>query len=434
MYEQLPLRQRFGRGRPSVKRNLLVQLLVMARDSSAPSRRRSGGEPTSKEYLPPRSLTELPVLLALLAIMVGVVSLALFLVPQLPAEDSPEAGFARDMTIHHTQAVRMAEMVRDRTEDPAIRILATDVVLTQQAEIGQMRGWLEVWGLSASQSEPMAWMGYPQGTGPMPGMASPEDLARLNQASPEEVDEQFLRLMIPHHQAAAVMAEAVLERSDQPEVVRFAQRTAAEQQAEVRGMQALLQRKGLSPVEDSEPAFGPEEHAPHEHTNPAEVLRDTARLGLLPIAILAAAGLGLDEIRRWRGRSGLTEPVAPPLVWRAAAIGGLALSAILHFGLAPAHSAEATSHGVFFAAAGVVLAVVAAAILAWPSRPAYLVGVGISLALIVLWVVFRFVPPPGAETAEAVDLVGLFTKSTELVATIACYALWLWARRVHRGK
>jgi uncharacterized protein (DUF305 family) len=402
----------------------------MARDTGVPSRPRSGIESASKERPPSRRLAEPPVLLALAIILAGVLSLALLLAPQPPGEDSPEAGFARDMAIHHAQAVRMAETVRDRTEDPAIRVLATDVVLTQQAEIGQMRGWLEVWGLSSGGSEPMAWMGHPQGTGPMPGMATPQDLARLQGAPPEEADEQFLRLMIPHHQAAVAMAEAVLERSDRPEVVRFAQKTMLEQQGEVRGMQALLQRKGLPPVEDGEPSLDPDGHASQEHTHLGESLGDTARLGLLPLAVLAAAWIGLDALRR--RQAGFTEPVAPPPTWRATAVVALAASAALHVGLAPAHFQEATSHGVLFSAAGIALAIAAAALLAWPSRPAYIAGAGISLVLILLWTVFRLVPPPGAASAEAVDPVGLLTKVMELLAMIACVVLWFRARRVHR--
>ena len=399
----------------------------MARDTSVPSRPRSRGE-TGKEHPPSRRLKELPVLLALAVIVAGVASLVLLLVPRSPGEGSPEAGFARDMAIHHAQAVRMAETVRMRTEDPAIRVLATDVVLTQQAEIGQMRGWLEVWGLSSGGSEPMAWMGHSQGTGPMPGMASPEDLARLNQASPEEADEQFLRLMIPHHQAAVVMAEAVLERSDRPEVVRFAQKTALEQQGEIRGMQALLQRKGFPPEAD-EPSLDPGGHAADGHAHLDEALGDTARLGLLPLAVLAAAWLGLDALRR---RSGFAKPVAPPPIWSAVAVVGLAASAVLHAGLAPAHFEEAASHGVFFFAASATLAVAAAATLAWPSRPVYLAGAGLSLALILLWAVFRLVPPLGAASAEPVDLVGLLAKATELLALAACGVLWFRARRHDR--
>jgi uncharacterized protein (DUF305 family) len=390
----------------------------------------SEAERASKERSRSRRLSEPPVLLALAAIVAGVVSLVLLFVSRPPAEDSAEAGFARDMIIHHAQAVQMAEAVRGRTEDPAIRVLATDIVLTQQDEIGQMRGWLEAWGLSANSSEPpMTWMGHPT-TGRMPGMAAPEDLARLQQASSGEADEQFLRLMIPHHQAAIPMAEAVLEHTDRPEVRRLAQKIIASQQGEIRGMQALLQSKGLSPVEDSEPSLDPNEHASHEHTHDlAQALWGTVRLAPLPLAVLAAAWLVLDAIRRRTS----AERANPSFFWRALAVGGLIASAALHVGLAPQHFEEATVQGVFFCATSVAAAIIAAAILAWPSRPAYIEGALVALALIVLWAIFRFVPPPGAGVAEDVDLVGLLTKATELVALTACAVLWFRARRIHRS-
>lgn len=166
-------------------------------------------------------------------------------------------------------------------------------------------------------------------------------------------------------------------------------------------------------------------------------LRDTARLTPLSLGVLAATGFGFYAFRRrwaWAGPSGgLAGPgaVLSP-VWRAAAAGGLALSAVLHFGLAPAHFAEAPTHGIFFYAAGAVLAVIAAAILAWPSRAVYLAGAGVSLPLILLWALFRIIPPPGAEAPETVELVGLFTKTTELVAATACIVLWFRDRRAPR--
>jgi uncharacterized protein (DUF305 family) len=102
-----------------------------------------------------------------------------------PGDDSVEAGFARNMMVHHAQAVEMAEIVRDRTESEEIRILATDIALTQQAQIRMMQGWLDVWGLPATSTEPaMAWMGHPT-EGRMPGMASPEEVNRLGELPPE---------------------------------------------------------------------------------------------------------------------------------------------------------------------------------------------------------------------------------------------------------
>ncbi len=166
----------------------------------------------------------------------------------------------------------------------------------------------------------------------------------------------------------------------------------------------------------------------HAHDDGFAVLGDTARLAPLSLGLLGMTGLGMYAVRRrqtYAGVSGgLAESVARPISWRVVAVIGLAFSAALHIGLTPAHFEAAAIQGVFFGIAGVVTAVVAAAILVWPSRLAYLAGAGMMLALIVLWAVFLLVPPPGAEAAEAVDPIGLFTKATELTAAIACTALW----------
>lgn len=166
----------------------------------------------------------------------------------------------------------------------------------------------------------------------------------------------------------------------------------------------------------------------HTHDDGFAALGDTARLAPLSLGLLGMTGLGMYAVRRRQTYAGvaggLAGSVARPISWRVVAVVGLALSAALHIGLTPAHFEEAAVQGVFFGIAGVVTAVVAAAILVWPSRLAYLVGAGMMLAMIVLWAVFLLVPPPGAEAAEAVDAIGLLTKATELVAAIACTALW----------
>ncbi|QIN81030.1 DUF305 domain-containing protein (plasmid) [Rubrobacter marinus] len=172
-----------------------------------------------------------------------------------PGEGSSEAGFARDMSAHHTQAVEMAEIVRDKTEDEDVRILAEDIALTQQGQIGQMQGWLSAWGLSPTGSEPaMAWMEMPT-EGLMPGMASPEEVEALADASPEEADRMFLELLIPHHRAALDMAQAVLEETDRPAVEELAGAIESSQRAEIEVMQEMLEDMGAPPVEDQEPSM-----------------------------------------------------------------------------------------------------------------------------------------------------------------------------------
>lgn len=67
-------------------------------------------------------------------------------------------------------------------------------------------------------------------------------------------DELFLRLMIPHHQAAVPMAEAVLDETDRPAVEQLARAIVASQRAEIEVMQGMLRDMGAAPAEDKEPA------------------------------------------------------------------------------------------------------------------------------------------------------------------------------------
>jgi len=179
-------------------------------------------------------------LLLVLAIAVAAGAVFLWASSRTPHEGSPEAGFARDMMVHHAQAVQMAEIVRDRTDSDEVRLLATDISLGQQAQIGIMQGWLGAWGLSVTGSEPaMAWMGHPT-DGLMPGMATPEDIERLSQLPPDRADALFLRLMIAHHEAAIPMAGAILKRTDEPEVKQLAGSIERAQRAEIENMKAML--------------------------------------------------------------------------------------------------------------------------------------------------------------------------------------------------
>ena len=196
-------------------------------------------------------------LLAVTSVLAAGVALALLLASVPPGDDSAEAGFARDMIVHHGQAVQMAEIIRDKTESDSVRLLASDISLTQQGQIGIMQGWLQVWGLPITGSEPaMAWMGHPT-EGLMPGMAAPDEIDRLGTLPHDRADVLFLRLMIAHHEAAIPMAQAVLKRTDQPEVSRLAKDMIATQKAEIENMKAMVNKRvGDSVRVDLEPANG----------------------------------------------------------------------------------------------------------------------------------------------------------------------------------
>lgn len=205
-------------------------------------------------------------LLTAVAVLVSVASLAMYVSDRPPGEDSAEVGFARDMAVHHAQAVEMAQIVRENTDDPEIRNMASDMAITQQGQIGRMQGWLSVWGLPISGSgERMQWMGH-EVEGRMPGMASPEELNELRNAEGEEADEIFLRLMIPHHRAAVPMSEAVLERSNNEAVTELAEAIIASQSSEIQTMREMREERGFEPVgEDSGENHGDHDHGGHDH-------------------------------------------------------------------------------------------------------------------------------------------------------------------------
>lgn len=163
-----------------------------------------------------------------------------------PDDTSPEAGFARDMSTHHAQAVEMAMLAHEKASDPDVRTMAADIALTQQAQIGIMQTWLRHWGLNPTGSQPrMAWM--PDGAGAvrdglMPGMATDAERAQLRAATGNDFDVLFLKLMRNHHIGGIHMADGVLELSDDEQVRELAQSMVNGQQKEIELIQSLLDR------------------------------------------------------------------------------------------------------------------------------------------------------------------------------------------------
>ena len=167
---------------------------------------------------------------------------------QVPSEESADVGFARDMSEHHRQAVELSTLLYDRTEDEEMRILAYDILTTQQAQIGIMGGWLDAWGYNWSKSGPkMEWMGMSV-TGLMPGMATRAELNELAATTGVEAEARFIQLMIPHHRSGVAMAEAAAQQAETEIVRNLAQGMADAQQFEIEYMQELLLARGYEPV------------------------------------------------------------------------------------------------------------------------------------------------------------------------------------------
>jgi uncharacterized protein (DUF305 family) len=204
--------------------------------SEKPERRRSG--------------LALRVLLAVLILLVGAgAGLAAGLAiasPDHPVDDSPEAGFLRDMAAHHAQAVDMGTIAYAKATNAEVRSMGLDTALTQHGQVNIMQTWLGEWGLNLNGTEPpMAWMPDGQASirdGLMPGMATQQQMEELRQAEGKQVDILYLTLMRQHHLGGIHMAREIVEMSKNADVTQLAQTILEAQQYEMTAMTELLNK------------------------------------------------------------------------------------------------------------------------------------------------------------------------------------------------
>lgn len=184
-----------------------------------------------------------------------------------PDDASAEAGFARDMSTHHQQAVEMSLIVRDRTGDEDVRRLAFDILTAQATERGILQGWLDRWGLDrASEDAPMTWMkdagadstdgmGHgsmkgmdhaykPHDGSLMPGMATNTELDKLRTAKGKAAEVLYLKLMTAHHKGGVAMAKGAVELVADPTEKQLATSMVKAQQSEMQLMADMLKERG----------------------------------------------------------------------------------------------------------------------------------------------------------------------------------------------
>ncbi|WP_245614477.1 DUF305 domain-containing protein [Actinokineospora inagensis] len=161
------------------------------------------------------------------------------------AADRPndaDLDYARMMIVHHQQAIDMAALAPDRAANPTLKAFAARVADSQGPEIAVMNGWLRAVGqpeVDPHQSDhPADHAGHDMGH-TMPGMATPEQVARLRAATGPAFDTLFVQLMTRHHQGAIEMANAVRRTGSAGKIQEWADNVVAEQSAEIQRMTAI---------------------------------------------------------------------------------------------------------------------------------------------------------------------------------------------------
>jgi uncharacterized protein (DUF305 family) len=143
------------------------------------------------------------------------------------------------MIAHHAQALEMTALVATRTTRDEMRMLAQRIEVSQADEIGMMQRWLQDRG----QTLPDPHAHHAHGATLMPGMLTPEEMARLAEVKGAAFDRLFLELMIKHHQGALIMVKELFSTAgagQESEMYAFASDVDADQRMEIGRMRAML--------------------------------------------------------------------------------------------------------------------------------------------------------------------------------------------------
>jgi uncharacterized protein (DUF305 family) len=147
----------------------------------------------------------------------------------------------------------MTALILSHTENKELRSLGARISSSQSDEIRLMRRWLAARGEPVSMTMPgMRDMSMsPQdmshhAMAMMPGMLTPEQMEALRKAKGAEFDHLFLTGMIQHHHGALSMVTDLFDTAgagQDAELFDFATDADNTQRAEIRIMQAMLEKK-----------------------------------------------------------------------------------------------------------------------------------------------------------------------------------------------
>jgi uncharacterized protein (DUF305 family) len=138
------------------------------------------------------------------------------------------------MIPHHSQALAMTALVKDRTTNTDVTLLAQRIDVSQRDEIAQMSRWLRERGEQVPAGH--------EGHEPMPGMLTADQMGQLVAARGAQFDRLFLESMIRHHEGALAMVRELYASGGglEPATDRFARDVDADQTIEITRMREML--------------------------------------------------------------------------------------------------------------------------------------------------------------------------------------------------
>ena len=135
-----------------------------------------------------------------------------------------DKSFILGMVPHHEEAVTSSQELLKVATTPEVISLAKNIIAAQQKEITDMKTWYASWF-----NEP-----YKDDGKYKPMMPS------LQGKSAHEAEQAYLHSMIMHHEAALVMAEAILKKTDRQELKLLGANIIKSQNEEILTMKKLM--------------------------------------------------------------------------------------------------------------------------------------------------------------------------------------------------
>jgi uncharacterized protein (DUF305 family) len=138
-----------------------------------------------------------------------------------PADVDYDLRFIDAMVPHHEGALVMAQDMAQKTKRPELQKLAKTIVSAQTEEIAQMQQWRKAWYPKAANT-PMSWSPEMKHMMAMP----PDQISAMKMdvnlgKADTEYDLRFLKAMVPHHEAAVVMAKDLAQKIKRPELQKL---------------------------------------------------------------------------------------------------------------------------------------------------------------------------------------------------------------------
>jgi uncharacterized protein (DUF305 family) len=180
--------------------------------------------------------------LALLALGVGVAS---WWHNRETTPGAVDIGFYDDMSTHHLQAIRMANIYMENGDNADLKARAEEIAYFQSGDVREMQNALADWNEDGTPDTAMEWMGTPVPQDAQPGMATPAQIAALEVARGTELDDLFTQLMIEHHAGGIHMAQYAQQHARLQEVRDLARAMAANQEMEIGELNHVRQDLGL---------------------------------------------------------------------------------------------------------------------------------------------------------------------------------------------